>query len=130
MITIGSICDVDLDLARELSETNREAGVLDLPQAARVAAANEVLQGAAIELAAESEAAGVAAQAALNLRTSAEALAEQVTPAADNAAQIGVATASDGDSVAGGVALRPVATADATATARVTLLSSSPRRAL
>jgi hypothetical protein len=65
MITIGSIRDVDLDLARELSETSREAGVLDLPQAARVAAANEVLQGAAIELAAESEAAGVAAQAAL-----------------------------------------------------------------
>jgi len=129
MITIGSIRDVGLDLARALPETNWEAGFLAMPQAARVAAANGVLQGAAIKLAADSEVAGVAAQAALNLRTSADALSEQVTPAADNAAQIGMATASDGDSVAGGVALRLVATADATATARVTLSNSSPRRA-
>ena len=77
MITIGSIRDVDLDLARELSETNREAGALEMPEAARVAAANDVVQGAAIEWVAESEAAGVAAQAALNVRASAEALAER-----------------------------------------------------
>jgi len=127
LITIGSIRDADLDLAREPSETNREAGALEIPEAARVAAANDVVQGTAIDWVAESDAAGVAAQAALSVRASAVALAELGRSATDIAAQIFVATASDGDSVAAARARRLVATVDATA--RATRSKSSPRRA-